>query len=46
MIFGKAVKRHGKYGNNMKILLTGGGTGGHFYPLIAVADTINKVVNS
>ncbi|MFA5652160.1 MAG: UDP-N-acetylglucosamine--N-acetylmuramyl-(pentapeptide) pyrophosphoryl-undecaprenol N-acetylglucosamine transferase [Candidatus Paceibacterota bacterium] len=28
----------------MKILLTGGGTGGHFYPLIAVAEQINKVV--
>lgn len=28
----------------MKILLTGGGTGGHFYPLIAVAEAINKVV--
>ncbi len=28
----------------MKILLTGGGTGGHFYPLIAVAESINKVV--
>lgn len=28
----------------MKILLTGGGTGGHFYPLIAVAESINKTV--
>ncbi len=28
----------------MKILLTGGGTGGHFYPVIAVAEAINKVV--
>jgi UDP-N-acetylglucosamine--N-acetylmuramyl-(pentapeptide) pyrophosphoryl-undecaprenol N-acetylglucosamine transferase len=28
----------------MKILLTGGGTGGHFYPLIAVAEEINKIV--
>lgn len=27
----------------MKILLTGGGTGGHFYPLIAVAQEINEV---
>ena len=27
----------------MKILLTGGGTGGHFYPLIAVAEKINKL---
>ena len=28
----------------MKILLTGGGTGGHFYPLIAVSESINKIV--
>jgi UDP-N-acetylglucosamine--N-acetylmuramyl-(pentapeptide) pyrophosphoryl-undecaprenol N-acetylglucosamine transferase len=27
----------------MKILLTGGGSGGHFYPLIAVAESINKI---
>src|SRR5436190_19252337 len=27
----------------MKILLTGGGTGGHFYPIIAVAEEINEV---
>ncbi len=27
----------------MKILLTGGGTGGHFYPIIAVAEAINKI---
>src|SRR3989338_7074731 len=29
----------------MKILLTGGGTGGHFYPLIAVAKAINAVAD-
>ncbi|MBP6931116.1 MAG: undecaprenyldiphospho-muramoylpentapeptide beta-N-acetylglucosaminyltransferase [Candidatus Pacebacteria bacterium] len=29
----------------MKILLTGGGTGGHFYPLIAIAEEINKLVD-
>lgn len=29
----------------MKIILTGGGTGGHFYPLVAVAESINKVVH-
>lgn len=29
----------------MKILLTGGGSGGHFYPLIAVAEKINKVLD-
>ncbi|RJQ31635.1 undecaprenyldiphospho-muramoylpentapeptide beta-N-acetylglucosaminyltransferase [Candidatus Parcubacteria bacterium] len=29
----------------MKILLTGGGTGGHFYPLIAVARAINSVAD-
>jgi len=28
----------------MKILLTGGGSGGHFYPLIAVAEEINKII--
>lgn len=27
----------------MKIVLTGGGTGGHFYPLIAVAQEINQL---
>lgn len=27
----------------MKILLTGGGSGGHFYPLIAVAQSINRL---
>ena len=27
----------------MKILLTGGGSGGHFYPLVAVAEAINKI---
>lgn len=26
----------------MKILLTGGGTGGHFYPLIAIAEELNE----
>ncbi len=27
----------------MKIVLTGGGSGGHFYPIIAVAQEINKI---
>ena len=27
----------------MKIVLTGGGTGGHFYPLVAVAEEINNL---
>lgn len=27
----------------MKILFTGGGTGGHFYPIIAVAEEIKKI---
>lgn len=30
----------------MKVILTGGGTGGHFYPLIAVAEEINKIVDT
>lgn len=29
----------------MKIVLTGGGTGGHFYPLIAVAEAIEDLSN-
>ena len=28
----------------MKILFTGGGSGGHFYPIIAVAEQINNIV--
>lgn len=27
----------------MKIVFTGGGTGGHFYPIIAVAEAVNKI---
>src|SRR3989338_3931778 len=30
----------------MKIVLTGGGSGGHFYPLIAVARSIFKIAES
>jgi UDP-N-acetylglucosamine--N-acetylmuramyl-(pentapeptide) pyrophosphoryl-undecaprenol N-acetylglucosamine transferase len=29
----------------MNILLTGGGTGGHFYPIIAVAEAINSIAD-
>lgn len=29
----------------MKIVFTGGGTGGHFYPLIAVAQRINQIID-
>ncbi len=29
----------------MKILLTGGGTGGHFYPLVAIAEKLNEIAD-
>lgn len=29
----------------MKIVFTGGGTGGHFYPIIAVAERVNQIVD-
>ena len=28
----------------MKILLTGGGSGGHFYPIIAIAEELNELI--
>ncbi len=30
----------------MKIVLTGGGTGGHFYPIVAVAESIRKITKA
>jgi len=30
----------------MKIVFTGGGTGGHFYPIIAVAQKVNRIVDN
>ncbi len=29
----------------MKIVFTGGGTGGHFYPIIAVAERLNQIID-
>lgn len=29
----------------MKIVFTGGGTGGHFYPIIAVAERVNEIID-
>ena len=29
-------------GNSMKVIMTGGGTGGHIYPAIAIADKIRR----
>ncbi|MCX6757987.1 MAG: UDP-N-acetylglucosamine--N-acetylmuramyl-(pentapeptide) pyrophosphoryl-undecaprenol N-acetylglucosamine transferase [Candidatus Nomurabacteria bacterium] len=29
----------------MKIVFTGGGTGGHFYPIIAIAQRVNQIVS-
>jgi UDP-N-acetylglucosamine--N-acetylmuramyl-(pentapeptide) pyrophosphoryl-undecaprenol N-acetylglucosamine transferase len=30
----------------MKIVFTGGGTGGHFYPIIAVAEQVNRIISN
>jgi len=30
----------------MKIILTGGGTGGHFYPIVAVAESIRNITKA
>lgn len=40
----KAIKLQANKLKYMKILLTGGGSGGHFYPIIAVAEEINRIV--
>ncbi len=29
----------------MKIVFTGGGTGGHFYPIIAIAERVNEIID-
>jgi UDP-N-acetylglucosamine--N-acetylmuramyl-(pentapeptide) pyrophosphoryl-undecaprenol N-acetylglucosamine transferase len=29
----------------MKIVFTGGGTGGHFYPVIAIAERVNQIID-
>ena len=29
----------------MKIVFTGGGTGGHFYPIIAIAQKVNQIID-
>ncbi|MDQ5954412.1 MAG: UDP-N-acetylglucosamine--N-acetylmuramyl-(pentapeptide) pyrophosphoryl-undecaprenol [Patescibacteria group bacterium] len=29
----------------MKIVFTGGGTGGHFYPIIAVVEKVNQIID-
>lgn len=30
----------------MKIVFTGGGTGGHFYPIIAVVERVNQIIDN
>ena len=29
----------------MKIVFTGGGTGGHFYPIIAITQKVNQIIS-
>ena len=29
----------------MKIVFTGGGTGGHFYPIVAIAERVNQIID-
>jgi UDP-N-acetylglucosamine--N-acetylmuramyl-(pentapeptide) pyrophosphoryl-undecaprenol N-acetylglucosamine transferase len=36
------ISRNQKY---MKIVFAGGGTGGHFYPIISVAQKVNKIID-
>jgi len=35
-----------KYMKNLRIVLTGGGSGGHIYPLLAVADAVRRIAKN
>ncbi len=42
--FKMSIKCNAIICTNMKIVFTGGGTGGHFYPLIAIAEAMKEIV--